>query len=162
MSTETQNTFRNSMAHLCAVAVAAVFLYAAYFKIEEPRDFATAIRNYHVLPYQLVHLAALFLPWIEVGAAVALIIPPTRRAGGILVTGLCLMFIASVGYAMSQGYDIDCGCFGKKSAQAGLQTIALDVSLIIGTAIAVFLPSRNRSAAPESDYMPDGAAEQPA
>ncbi len=143
---------RTVLAHFCALCVAGVFLYAAYFKIAEPRQFALDIKNYQILPEQLVNLAAIFLPWVEVGAAVALILPRTRRVGAVLITAMCLMFIASVSYAgLYKGLNIDCGCFGKNSTKAGLMTIALDVALIIATAVAVFLPARRRSPSADLD-----------
>jgi uncharacterized membrane protein YphA (DoxX/SURF4 family) len=143
---EAHNRLRTILAHLCALCVAGVFLYAAFFKIAEPRQFALDIKNYQILPEQLVNLAAIFLPWFEVGAAVALILPPTRRGGAVLITAMCLMFIAAVSYAgLYKGLNIDCGCFGKHSTAAGLKTIILDVVLIIATAVAVFLPAKGKA-----------------
>jgi uncharacterized membrane protein YphA (DoxX/SURF4 family) len=122
---------------LCLLAVAGAFLYAAQSKILEPRQFVVAIKNYRMVPEAGLHAMALLLPWWEVGAAIALLIPKTRRAGAMLITGMLLMFIAAVSYAaLYKGYNIDCGCFGKSSAAAGWKTIGLDIALLIGTFIA--------------------------
>lgn len=132
------------IAHLCALAVAGVFLYAAQSKIIEPRQFIIDIKNYRMVPEPALHFVALFLPWWEVGAALALIFPRTRRAGAILISGMLLMFIVAVSYAaLYKGYNISCGCFGKGSAAAGWKTIALDTALLIAT-LATLIGARPR------------------
>lgn len=130
--------WRMVVAHACALAVAGVFLFAAYEKIIEPRQFALDIGNFQILPKPYWNLLAIFLPWWEVGAALALLLPRTRRAGVILMTGMLLMFIVAVSYAaLYKGYNINCGCFGKNSAAAGWKTIGLDVALLIGTFLSL-------------------------
>ena len=37
--------------------------------------------------------------WSRRARVVALILPLTRRAGAVIIAGMCLMFIAAVGYA---------------------------------------------------------------
>lgn len=165
MSTERKNTIRVIIAHCCALAVAAVFLYAAQSKIIQPGQFAIDVGNFHIVPEPALNLIALFLPWWEAGAAVALIFPRTRRAGAIFIAAMCLMFILAVSYAaFYKGYHISCGCFGKDgSTDAGIKTVALDLGLLIGTAVAVFLPARKATATDQSDdrATPD-AVGQPA
>ncbi len=142
MSSETPSSTWNWIAHLCALAVAGVFVYAASSKIAQPRQFVIDINNYHVLPTQYTNIFAILLPWWEVAAALALIVPRTRRAGALLTGAMLVMFIAAVAVAMKNGYDISCGCFGKGSGAAGWQTIGLDVGLLVATAIAFLVPPR--------------------
>lgn len=131
-----------AIAHVCAIAVAAYFLYAAFDKILNPRQFAVDIKNYRILPEALVNLPALFMPWLEAFSAIALIAPKTRRAGAIVISGLLVMFIGMVGYsAIYMGYDISCGCTGKNSAPAGWLTIGRNCLLLLGTASSLYLPA---------------------
>jgi uncharacterized membrane protein YphA (DoxX/SURF4 family) len=124
---------------VCLLAVSGAFLYAASSKIIEPRQFVVAIKNYRMVHEAALHAMALILPWWEVGAAIALLIPKTRRAGAMLITGMLLMFIAAVSYAaLYKGYNIDCGCFGKNSAKAGFTTIGLDLALLIAIFFATW------------------------
>ncbi len=137
--TEGRRRIWRGISHFCALSVAGVFLYAAQSKIIEPRQFIIDIKNYRVVPEAYLHLMAVFLPWWEVGAALALLAPRTRRAGAILITGMLIMFITAVSYAtLYKGYNISCGCFGKGSAVAGWKTIALDTALLIATFISLF------------------------
>lgn len=140
------------IAHFCAFSVSGIFLYAAQSKIIEPRQFIIDIKNYRMVPEAYLHLMAIFLPWWEVGAALALAVPRTRRAGAILITGMLLMFITAVSYAaLYKGYNISCGCFGKGSAAAGWKTIALDAALMIATFVSLIGASpRPRSESPIS------------
>lgn len=138
----TSSTGRTSpwqlIAHFCALAVAGAFLYAAQSKIIDPRQFIIDIKNYRMVPEAYLHLMAMVLPWWEVGGALTLLFPRTRRAGAILISGMLLMFIAAVSYAaLYKGYNISCGCFGKGSAAAGWKTIALDTGLLIATLISL-------------------------
>jgi hypothetical protein len=165
LSTERNNMIRVIIAHGCALAVAGVFLYAAQSKIIQPGQFAIDVGNYRIVPQPLLNLVALFLPWWEAGAAVALIFTRTRRAGAIFIAAMCLMFIAAVSYAaFYKGYHISCGCFGKDgSTDAGIKTVALDLALLIATAVAVYLPPRKATATAQSDdFAPTGAVRQPA
>ena len=148
MTFETKKKLRTVVAHLCALGVALYFLYAAYPKIKEPRQFRIDIMNYRMLPERYSNLAALFLPWVEVVSAVALLIPKTRRAGAVMTGGLLVFFIAAVGYALSQGLDISCGCTGKDSARAGWFTIARNVVLLAGTVLSVIWMGRRTNLEP--------------
>ncbi len=152
---------RNTVAWLAALIVAGYFVYAAIPKIADPRQFALDIRNYRILPEQLVNLAALYMPWLEACAAAALVLPLTRRAGAVLIAGLLLLFIAAVSYsAFYLGLDISCGCTGKESSGAGWWTIIRNTILLAGTAAAVWLPVRVPSSrATRFEVLPPQAAQ---
>jgi len=136
------------LGHLCAIGVAGYFIYAAYGKIRDPRQFAVDIGNFQMTPVALQNLMAIFMPWWEVGAAVALALPRTRRAGAIMVSALLLVFIVAVAYAAFYlGLDITCGCTGKDSSPAGWLTILRNVGLLAATVFSVTsLPARRRAA----------------
>ena len=139
------NLLRTVLAYLCALSVGGYFIYAAYEKIINPRQFAVDIGNYKMVPEMCWNLMALFMPWWEVGGAIALIVPRTRRAGAIIVSGLLLIFIIAVAYAaLYKGLDIACGCTGKNSSKAGWYTIGRNVLLLAMTAAAVYLPAWKR------------------
>ncbi|MFQ5502632.1 MAG: MauE/DoxX family redox-associated membrane protein, partial [Phycisphaerae bacterium] len=88
MSHQNPSLLKPILAHLCALAVAGFFLYAAFDKIgpKNTRQFALDVKNYKILDASYVNIPAIFLPWCEAGAALALLIPNTRRAGAFLIT----------------------------------------------------------------------------
>ena len=50
----------------CRLIVAAVLIFAAVQKIWMPLEFARLIREYHILPDQVLNLVAVSLPWLEI------------------------------------------------------------------------------------------------
>jgi uncharacterized membrane protein YphA (DoxX/SURF4 family) len=138
--TQTASPIARVISHLCALAVAGFFLYFASSKILGlgPLQFTVDINNFKILPREAVNLAAILMPWWEVAAALALIIPRTRRSGAILIAGMLVMFIVAVAIAMAKGLDISCGCAGKGSGKAGWTTIGRNVLLLAGTGLSVW------------------------
>lgn len=136
-----------------ALIVGGYFLYAAYFKITDVRQFAIEIKNYKLawLDERFVHIPAILVPWIEVAAAIALIVPLTRKGGAIVIGGLLVFFIYAVyDAAIIRGLTISCGCTGKGSGQAGWLTIGRNFLLLAATFASVYLPNwRAKSGAPE-------------
>ena len=118
---------------LLAWATAGVFLYSGAIKVWDPRTFAEDVANYRMLPPFAVALTAAVLPWCEILAGAALVVPRWRRAGALLAAGMAVMFIIAVVTAMIRGLDISCGCFGAGSHAAGLQTLGLDLLILAAT-----------------------------
>jgi uncharacterized membrane protein YphA (DoxX/SURF4 family) len=143
------NSTKRWIAHLCALGVAGFFLYAAATKVYyDQRQFAIEIGNYRILPRTYVNIPAILMPWIEIGAAIALLLPATRRSGAILIIGMLLIFIAAVSYsALYLGLTIECGCTGKGGGPAGWKTIGRNTLLIAGVLLSVFLLPRRKALA---------------
>ena len=145
------NGLRTSTAiWLCRALLAGVYLYAARPKIVDPAGFAKAISNYQILPDALVNPTAIYLPWLELIAALALLaVPALRRGATWLMAAMTAVFIAAIGIAMARGIDIDCGCF--TTSGGGLRTgwlhEALDLVLLMA---AAFLLLRDRGSVPST------------
>lgn len=156
----TETRMHANLRSLAAWAVAAVFIYAAAFKIHDPAGFVADIRNYRLMPWWSLNAIALVMPWWEMLAALALIVPTWRRAGAILTGLMGVLFFVSVSQALIRGLDIHCGCFGhgEKAAQAGLQTLLIDVGIIIASWYVLLGKSRTRPAAFEVAPVETAAA----
>ena len=96
---------------LCRLILAAVFLLASVPKIIEPHEFAVAVFRYQLLPDATVNLMAIFLPWIELVAALAILVPRTSAAAAAILLGLLVIFTAAISIDLVRGIDISCGCF---------------------------------------------------
>lgn len=94
-----------------ALVLAAVFLAAAAPKLADPDAFAVAVARYRLLPDTWISLAAIWIPPLEVVAAVALLLPRWRRAGAGLLALLLAGFTAAMLSAAARGLEIGCGCF---------------------------------------------------
>lgn len=96
---------------LLALAVAATFVVASLDKIANPGDFAQSIYRYRLVPLALLHPFALYLPWLELIAGLAVLWPRLRRGAALLAALMSLMFIVALTAALARGLDINCGCF---------------------------------------------------
>ena len=96
-------------------AVALSFLIAGINKLFDPRSFMVVINDFGILPEVLSYPTAIFIPIIEIIAAILLILD--RKGGLSLISGMLVFFILLLSYAIWLGLDIDCGCFGASDPE---------------------------------------------
>ena len=130
-----------------------VFLVAAIPKLLAPHDFALAVFRHQMVPYPLVSLFGIYLPWMELVAALALLfIPRLRPAAAWILLGLLIVFTAAIAVNLGRGIDIACGCFSvdPKASHLGVWNLIRNGLLIALAAAALILsprpdPSTDRS-----------------
>jgi putative oxidoreductase len=111
-----------------------MFVYASVYKIWDSAEFAASIRNYMILPVSWSNIAAVTLPWIELGAGSLLILGIFTRPAALLTTGMLVVFLGAIIYAYSIGLDINCGCFSSAASSQGritLFNIIRDSTLVV-------------------------------
>lgn len=121
------------------VLLAALFLYAGAVKAGASEGFAITIAQFSILPPPLVMIFARVLPWLEIAAGILLLIPRTARFGAALTACLLLVFSGAIGWALSQGLIVDCGCFGEDvppSRERMVATLLRDL-LLLGLTVGV-------------------------
>ena len=132
------------------------FIYASYHKIADPPDFAKIIYNYKLVPGEWIHLAAMFLPWLELFAGVAVITGLGLRGGTVLLGGLALVFIVALSYNLARCHPTICGCFSTHAENVSLtdeqkfakmyREIALDAGIFLIALQVLYSDFRNRRA----------------
>lgn len=123
-----------------AVALAIVFMGAAIPKILDPHNFALIVFRYQILPYALVNVAAIYLPWIELVLAVALMWPGrARRGASLLAVLLLLVFSSALVFNLARGINVACGCFSVNpdARHNAIASIARD-AVFLALAVATF------------------------
>ncbi len=94
----------------------AVFIWSGIAKLKDPISFAESVRNFQIIGDPIAPALALFIPWVEIIAGIAVMIGKGLRGGaGILLASL-IVFTAAIGVAWARGLDISCGCFGGSGA----------------------------------------------
>jgi len=96
---------------ICRLVVGGIFVFASLDKLSHPAAFAQVIDHYHILPYRVLHIAALLLPVVEFVVGGALILGLNIRGAALLAGLMTAIFIIGLSSAMMRDLDISCGCF---------------------------------------------------
>jgi putative oxidoreductase len=121
---------------IVAIGIGGLFVYAGAVKVIDPVEFARDIDNYKMLPWQIGIGLALYLPWLEIFAGLALVTGVLYRGGVLLLTGLMAVFVVATIIARARGLDISCGCFGHASKYLSFAWhLVLDFLLLAGLAL---------------------------
>ena len=92
-----------------------VFLFACWFKIVDPAEFALSVATYQFLPLSLINITALVMPWAELLAGAMMVLGFRVRAAALLICGMMVIFMIALAWALHQGLDLSCGCFASSS-----------------------------------------------
>ncbi|MBN1458409.1 MAG: DoxX family membrane protein [Armatimonadetes bacterium] len=96
---------------LCRVFVGGIFIYTAGPKLLRADEFARLVNGYRLLHPDVVNLAGITLPWIELVAGTFLVIGLLPRSSALVIAGLLALFMGAGFLGLVRGLDIDCGCF---------------------------------------------------
>jgi len=136
---DNRNSLWIALEWVACLALAGVLIAAAFPKISNPDQFALAVYQYQLLPTMLVNLVAVYLPWLEISCAAALVaLPAARRGALLLVAGMLVVFTLAIAWVVIRGQAIPCGCFGgDDSTAAGWWSLARNCGLLALTALAL-------------------------
>jgi len=115
------------------VALAAVFVYAAWSKLRQSwLLFAMAIDAYGLLPQWAVMTLARALPWFELALGILLLTGFWLRHTTIVASALLVVFFTVMLRSYAKGLQIDCACFGFGEA-ISLKTLLRDGLLVLSS-----------------------------
>jgi uncharacterized membrane protein YphA (DoxX/SURF4 family) len=97
---------------LARLILGGVLLAAGGLKIGNLQKSAMSVRAYELLPTDLANFFGYFLPWIEIGMGLLLIVGAVVSIMGLLGALIMLAFVVAIAQAWARGLSIDCGCFG--------------------------------------------------
>lgn len=123
----------------CRLVLGVVFIAAAVPKILAPHDFALAILRYQMAPYALINLMAVFMPWLELVAGVAILMPRPARGAAIILAGLLAVFTVAIAINLVRGVDMACGCFtmDPDAERIGWWNVARNLGLLAAAVAAM-------------------------
>jgi hypothetical protein len=135
--------------YLLAVArlfLGSMFIVASIDKIAAPDAFAANIVAYKLIPYALVNIMALVIPWMELVCGIFLIGGVYTRGSSALISILLVVFIVAMAAALLRELKIDCGCFGKEHATpVSWMKVLEDVGLLILSLYSYRYPRRSEN-----------------
>jgi len=122
----------------CQIVIGLLFAWASLTKLGDLSSFAAQVHNFRMMPVAVENLVALTLPWIELVAALALILDVRPRSGAAVVAALLAVFTAGVLVAMARGLDIECGCFGTADVtRVGVGKVLQNVGMLLVAWVAL-------------------------
>ena len=115
------------------------FIYASFYKIMSPMDFAKILYGYNLFPGFLINLIAIILPFVELISGLSLILGIYPRSAALIINGLLLAFILILAINIMRGHEFDCGCFSANKTGSPVMMVARDVIyLIMGLQVFLF------------------------
>jgi protein-disulfide isomerase len=127
------------------LALGAIWIWAAWSKLADPRAFVQAVRAYDVTPEWLSKAIGYGMPVLELCIGVLLVLGIVTRAAAIVSGVLLIVFLIGVIQASARGLRIDCGCFGGGGQTIGsthyIQEILRDLGLMVVSAYLVVWPT---------------------
>ncbi|UCD32405.1 MAG: DoxX family membrane protein [Desulfobacterales bacterium] len=144
MNKNLRDLFHNSWIEIALRWILGItFIYASYYKIMSPTDFAKIVYGYNLFPGVLINLIAIILPYVELISGLALLLGIYPRSAALIINGLLLAFIFILTINILRGYEFDCGCFSTKKAGSPKLMVARDIIyLIMGLQVFLFNGAR--------------------
>jgi uncharacterized membrane protein YphA (DoxX/SURF4 family) len=128
------------------IKVAGPFLWQLQFGGSATQDFTRAIQAYHLLPPDLAVLLAVYLPWLEVVAAVAVFVRRLALGASAAMLGMSVAFLGAITSAWWRGLDISCGCFGKEEISTDYRLHIIGNIALLAASTALFICETRRAA----------------
>jgi uncharacterized membrane protein YphA (DoxX/SURF4 family) len=133
---------RNGLTHRwtirgCQIGIGLIFAAAALAKLGDLDSFSTQIHYFRMVPVPLENLVAVFLPWVELLAGLALLLGIRSRSGAILAAAMMALFTVGVAQALFRGLDFECGCFGTSDGSTvGIRKLAENTGMLLMAVVA--------------------------
>lgn len=93
------------------IYIGIIFIYASMYKIVYTAEFAETIAGYQIVPYWVVNIMAIVLPWIELISGIMLIAGIRTRSAALTIVVLIFLFSFAILINLIKGSAISCGCF---------------------------------------------------
>lgn len=156
------------LATVVRVFLGAVWIWAAWSKLQSPRTFVQAVRAYDVTWEWLSKAIGYGLPVLEFCLGVVLILGVATRLAAAVSAALFVVFLVGLVQAAVRGIQLDCGCFGGGgTTAAGQTTYTLDILrdiglLVLAAYLVVWHMSRVSidAAMARNDYVPPPSAKR--
>lgn len=105
---------------LIRLSLGCLFVYSGLYKIYDTAKFRDIISNFEILPYWIVNITAITLPWLELWIGIFLITGILVRSCTVIQICLLMVFILAIGLNIARGMEFYCGCFPADNIISGI------------------------------------------
>jgi uncharacterized membrane protein YphA (DoxX/SURF4 family) len=117
-------------------ALGCLFIYSSIPKTLHSFEFLSDLYNYELVGPRVGVLVAAVLPWVELVTG-ACLVGGCFVGGALLVCcGMALVFIFAISWALWQGLDISCGCFGSGTEKITYMTLLRAIGILLASVLA--------------------------
>jgi uncharacterized membrane protein YphA (DoxX/SURF4 family) len=136
----------NHLVFFLRILLGSVFLISGLSKFLDIPKFEESIFEFHILPVNIVPIAAWIIPSTESLSALTLLFGiMTRQSAGIIIS-LLIIFVAAIIPILaspSGGSNIECGCFGVvANLKIGIPLLIRNL-VLIGIGVIILLHKSN-------------------
>lgn len=118
----------------------AIWIWAAWSKLVNPRAFVQTVRAFDATPEWLSKAIGYGLPVLEVCIGLLLVVGIVTRAAAIVSGVLLFIFLIGLIEASVRGLKLECGCFGGGGTTIGSTHYTLDILRDVGLiAVSAYL-----------------------
>ena len=131
---------------LASFILAIVFLLS-YEHLLYPAEFARVVYRFDLLPSFLVNGVSLFIPWLEMVAAGAILFVPKYRVSALWLVGILVaIFTMGISVNIIRDSAFGCGCFGAFSPDAPVswQSVMRNLGLMALVFMALVAEKRTK------------------
>ena len=114
-----------------------VFVYAGILKVADPMSFLDDVRSFDLLGDPWAAWLAMWLPWLEIFAGLAVMSGFLRSGGLMILNASLVIFLIAISIAWWRGIDIRCGCFGHADATSNYRDLILRDLLLLAAGIVL-------------------------
>jgi putative oxidoreductase len=138
------------------IVIGGLFIYAGGAKLPDLEDFFWSVHHFALTPWDVSMVLAMFLPWLEIIAGLALIVRRFYAGATLIATVLSAIFLFAVASAWWRGLDITCGCFGKEENATNYpKHLALNGALLLACLALVWMQRLPKEVPPPEPPPPE-------
>ena len=125
--------------------LAGTFFVSSTGKLVDIERYSVAVvYNFDILPGPLAIAFGWSLPFIELACAVSFLFGVLTRLSALGVAMMSITFFIVKAFVLSQGRDIECGCFGAVGSTMASWSIYLDPIVFLLSVTVLFSTRRSR------------------
>jgi uncharacterized membrane protein YphA (DoxX/SURF4 family) len=141
--------------------LAGTFLLSSIGKLVDIEAYSVdAVYNFGIFPIPLARVFGLTMPFIELACAIGLLFGVLTRLSALGVGLMSLAFFVAKIIVLSQGRQINCGCFGAIVETMASVTVYMDIPMAVMAGLIMIAPGKSRLFVSLGRFLPKGWVER--